>query len=237
MKPGSVAIGLAALTALALAGGPPVDSHHSRVRVPQDTPVELRLKQTLSSAETQLDEKVEFEVIEDLRQEDVVVAPRGSSAWGVVTAAEPKNRMRRNGRLDVDLQALCLPDGKAAPLRAVRRGALNTASVNQGLGDSVLALPALPVLVFLFGKDVTIPKGREFTAYLSEDIEIDRSSLQRKTVGDCAPVRNVVEPWARILWSQIKDVESMETAVPHLMICRLRRWVAARLLPLMPMVA
>jgi hypothetical protein len=34
----------------------------------------------------------------------------------------------------------------------------------------VLALPALPVLLFIYGKDVTIPKGRELTVFVAEDV-------------------------------------------------------------------
>jgi hypothetical protein len=155
------------------------------VRLVQDTPVELRIRQTVSSAESRVNERVDFEVTEDVRLEELVVVPRGSIGWGVVTAAEPKNRMRRNGRLDIDLQAICLPNGKGAPLRAVRRGALSWPDSGVPASDSVLALPALPLLLFLYGKDIVIPKGREFTAYLDEDVEIERGSLGRGPATDC----------------------------------------------------
>jgi hypothetical protein len=167
-------------------GHPPVEERKPRARLPRDTEVPLRIKQAVSSAESKINDRVDFEVVDHVRQDDAIVIPRGSLAWGIVTAAEPKNRMRKNGKLDIDLQAICLPDGTGAPLRAVRRGSLTTPNSETAAGDSVLALPALPMLLFLYGKDVVIPKGREFTAFLDEDIEVERTALSRGPARGCA---------------------------------------------------
>jgi hypothetical protein len=59
--------------------------------------------------------------------------------------------------------------------------------VDTNVSDSVLALPALPVLLFLYGKDVVIPKGREFRAYLAEELQLDRAGLQQASAGTCQP--------------------------------------------------
>ncbi|MEZ5351597.1 MAG: PEGA domain-containing protein [Bryobacteraceae bacterium] len=168
-------------------GAPPIEPHHRVVRVPADTEIEIRLRKTLSSAESKVDERVEFEVVEEVRLRDVTVIPRGSLAWGVLTAVEPKSRLRKNGKIDLDLLAVCLPDGSAAGLRAVPRGMKHRGAVDTNVSDSVLALPALPVLLFLYGKDVVIPKGREFTAYLAEDVALDRTGLDRPAPGVCTP--------------------------------------------------
>jgi len=178
---GSIVFALAAATAISQ----PPASHHNRVRVAQDTEIELRLRQTISSAESRQDERVEFEVVEDVRLSDLIVIPRGSLAWGVIADVAPRSRLRKDGKLDLDLQAVCLPDNSAAPLRAVPRGLSRRGEIDTRASDSVLALPALPVLVFLYGHDVMIPKGREFTAYLAEDVEIDRTALARPSPGRC----------------------------------------------------
>ncbi len=171
----------------------PIESHNRVVRVPADTEVELRLRTTLSSAESKVDERVEFEVVEEVRLGEVTVIPRGSMAWGVLTAVEPKSRLRKNGKIDLDLLGVCLPNGSAAGLRAVPRGMAKRGSIDTNVSDSVLALPALPVLLFLYGKDVTIPKGREFTAYLAEDVALDRTGLEKALPGACQPG---VDPFA-----------------------------------------
>ncbi|MEZ5403510.1 MAG: PEGA domain-containing protein [Bryobacteraceae bacterium] len=179
--------------AAALMAAPPIETHQKIVRVPADTEIDLRLRHTLSSAESKTDERIEFEVVDEVRLGDVIVIPRGSLAWGVLTAVEPKSRLRKNGKIDLDLQAVCLPDGSAAALRAVQRGMINRGAIDTNVSDSVLALPALPVLLFLYGKDITIPKGREFTAYLAEDIQLDRAGLEDPRPGVCTPG---VDPFA-----------------------------------------
>ncbi len=132
-----------------------------------------------------MNEKVEFEVVEDIVTESAIAIPRGSKAWGIVTTAEAKSRMRRNGRLDIDLQALCMPDGSGVPLRAFKRGVIRPSGYEPGASDSLFALPALPVLVFLFGKDINIPKGREFAAYLGDDLLLDRSETRPEPSAAC----------------------------------------------------
>lgn len=163
-----------------------IEARRDTVFVRADADLQLRLLHTVSSAESRVNEHVDFEVVEDLVQDDMVIVPRGSKAWGVVTAVEPKSRLRKNGKLDIDLQAVCLPDGTGAALRAYRRGSTQVPGDQPSAGDSLFALPALPVLVFLYGKDVTIPKGREFTAYLGEDIEVKRTRGRPAPSGNCS---------------------------------------------------
>ncbi|MFN7921109.1 MAG: PEGA domain-containing protein [Bryobacteraceae bacterium] len=150
-----------------------------------DTEVELRILQTVSSAESRVNEKVLFEVVDDVIVDQTIVIPQGSRAWGLVTAVEPKSRMRKNGKIDIDLQAVCLPGGTGAPLRAYRRGAQRVATDQPSVGDSLFAIPALPVIAFLYGKDVAIPKGREFTAFLGETIAMPKPLARPEPAQSC----------------------------------------------------
>ncbi len=63
------------------------------------TPVKLRINRNISSADAQVNETVDFEVLEDVKVHDVVVIPRGGMAWATVTEAQPKRRMGRAGKL------------------------------------------------------------------------------------------------------------------------------------------
>ena len=56
----------------------------------QDTPVRLKLSQTMSSADAKVDQKVDFEVVETVKIGDVVVIPQGGLAIATVTEAKPK---------------------------------------------------------------------------------------------------------------------------------------------------
>ena len=64
------------------------------------TPVKIRFAQTISSESALLNDRVEFEVLDEIRISDVVVIPKGGIAWGTVTEAQPKRRMGRGGKLE-----------------------------------------------------------------------------------------------------------------------------------------
>ena len=48
------------------------------------------------------------------------MAPRGGVAWATITDAQPKRRMGRGGKLDVNIDTLRLKDGEKIALRAVK---------------------------------------------------------------------------------------------------------------------
>ncbi len=86
------------------------------------TPVKLRLTRNLSSADAKTGDRVDFEVLEDVKVKDLIVIPRGGIAWGTVTEAQPKRRMARGGKLNVNIDDVRLADGpRAQPsLRQIR---------------------------------------------------------------------------------------------------------------------
>src|SRR5215831_4902780 len=49
------------------------------------TPIKMRISRTISSADAKVDDKVDFEVLEEIKVGDVVVVPRGGIAWATVT--------------------------------------------------------------------------------------------------------------------------------------------------------
>src|SRR5204862_1536818 len=76
------------------------------------TPVKLRTSRTISSADAHTGETLDFEVLEDVSAKDTLVVPKGGIAWGTVTEAQPKRRMARGGKLDVNIDAVRLADGE-----------------------------------------------------------------------------------------------------------------------------
>jgi hypothetical protein len=140
------------------------------------TPVKLRLQRTLSSADAQVDDRVDFDVLEEVNVNDVLVIPKGSVAWGTITAAESKKRMARGGKLNVNIDAVRLADGEKCALRAVKevKGGGHTGAMTGGIVASAIVLwPAAPFFLFMHGKDITIPKGTEITAYINGDMSLD----------------------------------------------------------------
>jgi hypothetical protein len=170
------------LLALPLLAAAPVALHAvtSAWLAPQ-TPVELRLKNTLSSADAKLNDRVEFEVTEDVKVGDIVAIPAGSLAWGVVSEASPRGRLLKSGRLSISIRAVCLASGERAPLRGDPSGRPRRESHEADEPSSnILALPALPVLLFAYGKDITIPEGRTATAFIAQGVNLDASRLENR---------------------------------------------------------
>jgi hypothetical protein len=149
------------------------------------TPVKLRINRTMSSADAQVNETVDFEVLEEVKNHDVIVISRGGTAWGTVTEAQPKRRMGRGGKLNINIDNVRLASGEKVALRAVKdvkggghQGAITGAMV----ATSIVFFPAAPLFLLVHGKDITIPKGTEITAYINGDIPLDPKKFATQTV-------------------------------------------------------
>src|SRR5438552_18337650 len=73
-----------------------------------------------------------------------------------------------------------LISGEKAPLRAVKGGSGGShtgAMTGAIVATSILFFPAAPFFLFMHGKDITIPKGTELTAYVAGDTPLDPTKL------------------------------------------------------------
>jgi hypothetical protein len=142
----------------------------------EDTPVKLKLTRTMSSKDATLNEKVDFEVLEDVKIGDVVVVQHGGMAIATVTEAQHKRRMGRAGKLNINIDYVQLVSGDKVPLRAVKGGSGGNhtgAMTGAIVATSIVFFPAAPFFLFMHGKDITIPKGTEVTAYIAADTPLE----------------------------------------------------------------
>jgi hypothetical protein len=153
------------------------------------TAIKVRLAETISSADAKMGEQVPFEVTEDVVVQGVTVIPKGSPALATVTDAESKKRMGRGGKLNVNIDSVRLADGEKAQLRAVKDskggghvGAMTGAMV----ATAIVFFPAAPLFLFMKGKDITIPKGTEVTAFVQGDMKLDMAKFVAAPVGPAA---------------------------------------------------
>ncbi len=148
------------------------------------SPVKLRINRNMSSADAQVNETVDFEVLEEVKIHDVVVIPRGGTAWGTVTEAQPKRRMGRAGKLNINIDNVRLASGEKVALRAVKEvkgGGHQGAITGAIVATSIVFFPAAPLFLLVHGKDITIPKGTEITAYINGDIPLDPKKFKAQT--------------------------------------------------------
>lgn len=112
-------------------------------------------------------------MLEDIKVAGLVALPRGSTAVGHVVEVEPRKRMGRAGKLNFTVDHVKAPDGSNLRLRAssARKGEDKTGTVI--VGSVVLT----PLFLIMRGKDITIPRGTEVTAYIDGDREFSLTAL------------------------------------------------------------
>jgi len=145
------------------------------------TPVKLRIGRTVSSEDAHVGETVDFEVLEDVPVNGVIVIAKSGLAFATVTEAQAKRRMARGGKLNMNIDAVRLVTGEKAALRAVKevKGGGHAGAMTGGIvATSIVFFPAAPFFLFMHGKDISIPKGTEITAYVNGDMQLDRAKFQ-----------------------------------------------------------
>ena len=146
------------------------------------TPVKLRFAQTVSSADAHVNDRVEFEVLEEIKVADTIVIPKGGIAWGTVTEAQPKRRMARGGKLEINMDSVRLADDEKAALRATKEGngGGHTGAMTAGIvATGLIFFPAAPFFLFMHGKDITFPKGAEVPTFVNGNFQLDLAKFQQ----------------------------------------------------------
>lgn len=154
------------------------------------TPVRLRINRTISSADAHVGDTVDFEVLDDITLNGVGVIPKGGLAFATVTEAQPKRRMARGGKLNVNIDYVKLVSGDKAALRAVKDvsgGGHTGAMVGGMVAAGIVFFPAAPFFLFMHGKDITVPKGTEITAYVNGDMKLDIAKFQQPAATQQVP--------------------------------------------------
>jgi hypothetical protein len=160
------------------------------LKIPDGTTVKLTLLDALGSADNEEDDPVNLEVAEDIKVGDVVAIPKGATARGHVVEVQSKRRMGRAGKLNFSVDHVKAPDWTNVRLRAnsTRKGEEKTGTVIIG---TVLVSP---LFLIMRGKDVKIPKGTAFNAYVDGDREISLGGAAPAPAPTPAPGPTPVPP-------------------------------------------
>lgn len=144
------------------------------------TPIRLRIARTVSSKDAKSGETVDFEILDQFKVGETIVVSKDAVAIGTVTRAKPSSRMGRGGKLDITIDYLRLSSGEKVQLRSIKEnkgrnytGTMTGAMVAAG----ILFFPAAPLFLFIKGKNITVPKGTEVTAYVNGDTPLDASKF------------------------------------------------------------
>ena len=159
---------------------PPAPEAQAREEPPKTilrdgTPVQLRITRTVSTATAKVGDRVEFEVVQDVKVGDLLVIPRRAIAWGSVSQVEPKRRPSRNAVLSLRIEAVKAVTDDQVPLRGSR-------AVTGGLTSQQVierTFEFLPMLVVLKGYDAFISKGGKVEAYINGETTFDSARLRK----------------------------------------------------------
>jgi hypothetical protein len=158
------------------------------------TPIRLRSTDSISSADAHVDDRVNFEVVDDIKVGDVVIVRHGTAAIGTVSQAQPKRRMGKGGKLNVNIDFTKTVTGEKVALRGVKdvQGGGHTGAMTGAMiGTAIVFWPAAPLFLFMKGKDINVPKGHEFTVYSSGPVSLDPNKLaQNMSPGNSAASPN-----------------------------------------------
>src|SRR5262249_36629614 len=168
------------LSATALLAGQALAQAPGSLILDDGTPIRLRTNQTISSADAHVDDRVDFEVVDDVKVGDVVIIRHGTTAIGTVTEAQSKRRMGRGGKLNVNIDFTKTVNGEKVALRGVKdvQGGGHTGAMTGAMvGTAIVFWPAAPFFLFMHGKDITVPKGHEFNVYSSGAVTLNTASV------------------------------------------------------------
>jgi PEGA domain len=145
------------------------------------TPIKLRIAQTVSSADAHVNDRVQFEVLEEIRVSGLLIVPKGGIALGTVTEAQPKRRMARGGKLEIVMDSVRLANGQKAALRATKggNGGGHTGAMTAGIvATALICFVCAPLFLLMHGKDITIPKGTEIPTFVDGNMPLDLTKFQ-----------------------------------------------------------
>ena len=150
---------------------------------------------------------VDFEVLEDVTLNGTLVIPKGGLAFATVTEAQAKRRMARGGKLDINIDYVKLMSSDRAALRAVKdmKGGGHTGAMVGGMvATSIVFFPAAPFFLFMHGKDISIPKGTEITAYVNGDMKLDLTKFQASSSTQASATSTAAIPTANPMSAKLQ---------------------------------
>jgi hypothetical protein len=140
------------------------------------TPIRLRLARDLTFTNIKPGEMVDFEILDDLRIDGLLVMLHGVRTTATVVQAEPRSRTLRRGKLGVSLAALPLLNGDRAPIRALHEvpGATHGGVSRNGGGSAAnIVRPTAPSWLFEYGTGEVFPEGTGITVYIDGDMQLN----------------------------------------------------------------
>ncbi len=182
--------------------------YSAKIVIKSGTAVKLQFTDTICSASAHARDSLNFRVAKDVIADGFTVIPAGSIARGRVTGVKPKRMLGIGGKVSVTLDSLQLPEGAIVDLVAQQKFKGRSHTIRMGIEmaiASAIYFPAAPVFLLSHGRDSTVLKGTELTAYTKSDVALDASNLRA-----AAPRNTEAEELVKLLPARALNGEGRE---------------------------
>jgi hypothetical protein len=160
-------------------------SNSEKLLIPNSTPVRLRFANTICSSSAHTGDRVEFVVERDVNAGGLTVVAAGSKALGSVVEVKSRRVFGMGGGVVIKLDSVELANGVNVNLMARKRFKGRSHTLRMGLEMAVASaiyLPVAPVFLLSRGRDSTILKGTEITAFTQGDASVLTAGLPKANV-------------------------------------------------------
>ncbi len=154
--------------------------------IPDGTPINLRLAESVSSAHARAGDLLDFIVVRDVNVGDLNVIPAGTMARGFVTGVRGRRILGIGGKVSLKIDSVDLVNGDHVELsgsKEVKGGSRTKLMAAAMIATALIFLPATPVFLLTRGHTSTVVKSTEITAKVDGATPVLSAGLQRSRAG------------------------------------------------------
>jgi hypothetical protein len=158
----------------------------ARLSIPDGTPINVRLAESVSSAHARIGDRLDFVVVRDVNVDGFTVIPAGTMARGSVTGVKGRRILGIGGKVSLKLDSLELFNGDRVALRGskeVKGGSRTKLMAAAMIATALIFLPATPVFLLTRGHTSTVVKSTEITAQVEGATPVLAAGLPRSRAG------------------------------------------------------
>lgn len=171
----------------------------AELAIPDGTPIELQLVDSISSNHAHSGDHLNFIVVKDVNLDGYTLVPAGTIARGTVTEVKGKRFLGIGAKISLRLDSVELANGKTLQLRAskvVKGGSRTKLMAGAMIATAIIFLPATPVFLLTRGRESTVVKSTEITAQVKGPASVEVAGLSRSADGasDLAQMMDYLPP-------------------------------------------
>ncbi|HEY1730743.1 MAG TPA: LssY C-terminal domain-containing protein [Terriglobales bacterium] len=159
-----------------------VKDNAAQLTIPDGTPIELRLVESVSSNHAHKGNRLNFIVVKDVNLDGYTLVPAGTTAHGTITEVKGKRFLGIGARISFRVDSVELAGGETLKLQAskvVKGGSRTKLMAGAMIASSIIFLPATPVFLLTRGRESTVVKSTEITAQVQGPASVQVAGLSR----------------------------------------------------------